>query len=166
MKLTFAFGVALALVLGGSSLAFADNVVVTPSAPAAAPAPAPAPAPGAAVIVQPAQPAPAQPVVIDDPSRRTVTHVDASGPHSYMGTIFGGAFLGGATGALIGGAIYFLGDRTHAYNIAYWAAGGVLVGTGVGLAQIMVQEDRASAATAMDSDPARTYRLALYTARF
>jgi hypothetical protein len=83
-----------------------------------------------------------------------------------MGTIFGGAFLGGATGALIGGAIYFLGDRTHAYNIAYWAAGGVLVGTGVGLAQIMVQEDRASAATALQADPARTYRLALYTARF
>src|SRR5262245_14935322 len=146
MKLTTAFGIALALVMGGSSLAFADNVVVTPGSPAAAPAPAPAPAPGA-VVVTPSQPAPAQPVVVDEPSRKVV-HTDANPPHSYMGTIFGGAFLGGATGALIGGAIYFLGDRTHAYNIAYWAAGGVLVGTGVGLAQIMVQEDRASAATA------------------
>jgi hypothetical protein len=83
-----------------------------------------------------------------------------------MGTIATSAFLGAATGALIGGAIYFLGNQTHAYNIGYWAAGGVLVGTGVGLAQIMVQEDRASAATAMQSDPARTYRLALYTAHF
>jgi hypothetical protein len=30
----------------------------------------------------------------------------------------------------------------------------------------MVQESRASQATALQSDPARTYRLALYTAHF
>jgi len=165
MTIKHAFGITLGLVMLASPLAFADNVVVAPGAPAAAPAPAPAPA-GSAIVVSPSQPAPAPPVVVDDPSHRSVVHADVSPPRSYMGTIATSAFLGAATGALIGGAIYFLGDQNHAYNIAYWAAGGVLVGTGVGLAQIMVQEDRASAATGMRSDPARTYRLALYTAHF
>ncbi len=83
-----------------------------------------------------------------------------------MGTIAGGAFMGGAAGALIGGAIYFLGNQNHPDNIAYWAAGGVLVGTGVGITQIMVQESRVSQATAQSSDPAPTLRLALYQTRF
>jgi hypothetical protein len=163
MKIKHAFGITLGLVMLASPLAFADNVVVTPGGPAAAPAPAPA---GSAVVVQPSAPAPAPGVAVDDPSHRSVVHADVSPPHSYMGTIAGSALLGGLTGALVGGAIYFLGDQTHAYNIGYWAAGGVLVGTGVGLAQIMVQEDRASRATALQSDPAPTYRLALYTTRF
>ena len=92
--------------------------------------------------MQPTQAAPAQPVVVDDPAHRTVVHADVAPTHSYMGTIAGSAFMGGAAGALIGGAIYFLGNQTHPYNIAYWAAGGVLVGTGVGITQIMVQESR------------------------
>jgi hypothetical protein len=158
MKTNRAFGIALGLVMGASPLAFADNVVV-----GAQPA---APAQPGAVVVQPSQPAPAQPVVVDtEPQHKAVVHADVSPPHSYMGTIAGGAVLGALTGVLIGGAIYYLGDQTHAYNIGYWAAGGVLLGTGVGLMQIMVQESRASQATAM-SDPAPTLRLALYQTRF
>jgi hypothetical protein len=146
-------------------MAFADNVIVgtQPSAPAQA---APAPSSPAPVVVTPTQAAPAQPVVVDDPSRRTVVHTDVNATHSYMGTIAGSAFMGGAAGALIGGAIYFLGSQTHPYNIAYWAAGGVLVGTGVGIAQVMVQESRVDRATAMAADPAPTLRLALYQTRF
>ena len=48
-------------------------------------------------------------------------------------------------------------------------AAGVLLGTGVGLAQVVIQENRASDATAMkrfSSDPAPTYRLALFRASF
>ena len=163
MKTKQAIGMVLGLlVMGASRLALADSVVVQP-----APAAAPAPAPGAPVVVQPTQQAPATPVAVDtEPSRKAVVHADVSPPHNYMATIAGSAFFGGLAGALVGGAIYYLGDQTHAANIAYWAAGGVLVGTGVGFTQIMVQESRASQATALQSDPARTYRLALYTARF
>jgi hypothetical protein len=140
----------------------ADNVVVggtTQPAPPAQPAP---------VVVQPGQqPVAAQPAVIDtEPSHKSVVHADVSPPHNYMATIAGSAFMGAVAGALIGGAIYYLGSQTHPYNIAYWAAGGVLVGTGVGLTQIMIQESRASQATAMASDPAPTYRLSLFRREF
>jgi hypothetical protein len=165
MKINRALGmvVGLGLVLGTSSLAFADNVVVgtQPSAPAAA-----APAAQAPVVVTPTQPVAAQAPVVDEPGHRTVVHADIAPTHSYMGTIAGSAFMGGAAGALIGGAIYFLGSQTHPYNIAYWAAGGVLVGTGVGIAQIMVQESRVSQVASASSDPAPTLRLALYQTRF
>ncbi len=166
MKINRALGIGLglAMVLGTSSLAFADNVIVggQPATPAPVAQAAPAPSP---VVVQPVQAAPAQPVVVDEPSRRAVVNAEVSPPHSYMGTIAGGAFMGGAAGALIGGAIYFLGSQTHPANIAYWAAGGVLVGTGVGITQIMVQESRVSQVAA-SSDPAPTLRLALYQTRF
>lgn len=165
MKTKQAIGIVLGLlVMGASRLALADNVVVQP-APAATPAPAPAP--GAAVVVQPTQQAPVTPVAVaTEPSKKAVVHADISPPHNYMATIASSALLGAVAGALVGGAIYFLGNQTHAANIGYWAAGGVLVGTGVGFTQIMVQESRASQATALQSDPARTYRLALYTAHF
>ena len=161
MKINRAFGMALGLMMSASPLAFADNVIVgaQPATPAQ-----PQPAQPSAVVVQPTAPVAAQPAVIDEPSHRTVVHEEA--PHSYMGTIFGSALAGGAAGALIGGAIYFLDNQHHPYNIAYWAAGGVLVGTGVGLTQIMVQESRASQATAMRSDPAPTLRLALFHTEF
>jgi hypothetical protein len=163
MKINRVLGMALGLVMGAAPMAFADNVIVgtQPSAPAQA---APAPSSPAPVVVTPTQSAPAQPVVVDSPSRHTVTEVAPT--HSYMGTIVGSAFAGGAGGALIGAAIYFLGSQTHPYNIAYWAAGGVLVGTGVGIAQVMVQESRVDRATAMAADPAPTLRLALYQTRF
>jgi len=47
------------------------------------------------------------------------------------------------------------------------AAGGVLVGTGVGVMQVVVQENRVSNAVArLPSDPAPTYRLALLRLKF
>lgn len=142
----------------------ADNVVVSPGNGAA---PASAPAPQTVVVPQASAPA-ASNTVVDEPSKRTNVHVEAKEPRNYMGTIALSALMGGLAGGLVGGAIYFLGDREDAQHIAYWAAGGVLVGTGVGIAQIAVQESRVSAATAsrFPSDPAPTYRLALVNLRF
>jgi hypothetical protein len=180
MKTNRAFWISLVVVIGTAPLAFAkpmanenapadgalvqplpkastlaDNVVVgTPSAPAPA-----QPVP----VVE--QPAPAPPVVVD-PEPRRVVHVDTTPPRNYMSTIAINAFMGGVAGVLVGGAIYYLGSQNHPYNVAYWGAGGVLLGTGVGLMQIMVQESRASQATALSNDPAPTLRLALYQTRF
>ncbi len=162
MKTNRAFGIVFGLVMGASPLAFADNVIVG-SQPATPVQAAPQTAP---VVVQPVQPVAAQPPVVDEPSHRSVVRADVSPPHSYMGTIAGSAFLGAAAGVLIGGAVYYLGNQSHPANILYWGAGGVLVGTGVGLMQIMVQESRVSQATAMSQDPAPTLRLALYQTRF
>jgi hypothetical protein len=134
----------------------ADNVVVTPGqAPPVTNAPT-TPAPQQ-VNVEP---------VDTTPRRTTVVHEEPN--RNYMGTIAVSALMGGVAGALVGGAIYYLGDQDHAQNIAYWAAGGVLVGTGVGLVQVMTQETRINNATAMHlpSDPAPTYRLALARVAF
>jgi hypothetical protein len=136
----------------------ADNVVVTPgqSAPVTNP--------------QPTQAQAVQPVAVEPvdttPRRSTVVHEEPN--KNYMGTIAVSALMGGVAGALVGGAIYYLGDQDNAQNIAYWAAGGVLVGTGVGLVQVMTQETRISNATAMHlpTDPAPTYRLALMRVAF
>ena len=135
----------------------ADNVVVTPGQ---SPASNPQPSPPAAV--QPVETVP----VDTTPRRTTVVHEEPN--HNYMSTIAVSALMGGVAGALVGGAIYYLGDQDHAQNIAYWAAGGVLVGTGVGLVQVMTQETRINNATAMHlpSDPAPTYRLALMRVAF
>jgi hypothetical protein len=68
---------------------------------------------------------------------------------------------------LVGGAIYFIDGSQPARNVAYWAAGGVLVGTGVGITQVLVEENRTSRALSlMPQDPVPTYRLALYGTRF
>jgi len=59
--------------------------------------------------------------------------------------------------------------RDHAQDIGYWAAGGVPLGTGVGVVQLVVQENRLSNAAALNklpSDPAPTLRLALYRTAF
>lgn len=144
----------------------ADNVVVSPGG---APAPAAAPAPSQTVVVPQASAPVAQAApVVEEPSKRTNVHVEAKENNNYMSTIFVSALMGGLAGGLIGGAIYYLGDQDHAINIAYWAAGGVLVGTGVGITQIMIQESRVSNATAsrFPSDPAPTYRLALVNVKF
>jgi hypothetical protein len=134
----------------------ADNVVVTPqggTAPAAVPV---QPAPVAPVVAQPVETAPRRTTVVEQE------------PHNYMSTIAVSALMGAVAGVLIGGSIYYLGDQQHAARIGYWAAGGVLVGTGVGLVQLAVQESRADAAvsTRFPSDPAPTYRLALLNLRF
>jgi hypothetical protein len=151
---------------GAAALQLADNVVVTPqgSTPQAQPAPA---QPATSVAVTPA-PAPAQAVAVE-PGPRKVVHTDVESNHNYMTTIAVSALMGGIAGGLVGGAVYYLGSRDNAVNIAYWAAGGVLVGTGVGLVQLMVQENRVSEATALrklPSDPSPTLRLALYRTRF
>ena len=126
--------------------------------------PAPAPAAPAPVVVQPT-PAPAP--VVETPSRHTT--VVEHEPHNYMGTIAGSALMGAVAGVLVGGAIYYLADnQTHAARILYWGAGGVLVGTGVGILQVAAEENRLDRATAarLPSDPAPTYRLALYQLAF
>ncbi|HZL19616.1 MAG TPA: hypothetical protein VFG23_17915 [Polyangia bacterium] len=136
----------------------ADSVVVTPQAqqaPAAQPA-APAAVPVAAAPVE------------EVPSRRTtVVHEDAPN-RNYMSTIAVSAIMGAVLGALVGGSIYYLGNQEHAARIGYWAAGGVILGTAVGLTQIVVQENRADVAVAsrFPTDPVPTYRLALLNLRF
>jgi uncharacterized protein YcfJ len=143
----------------------ADNVVVSPNN---TPTPAPAPAPAPTVNVQPsqqAQPVQAAPVVA--PTNRTVVTEDR--PHNYMATIAGSAFLGAVAGALIGGAIYFLDTpRDHAERIGYWAAGGVLVGTGIGIINVVADENRSerAVATRLPSDPVPTYRVSLLQTHF
>lgn len=141
----------------------ADNVVVTPSG-TTAPAPTPAPPPTQSVNVQPVQPVEQAPVAA--PHKTVVTE---DRPHNYMATIAGSAFLGAVAGALIGGAIYFLDTpRDHGERIGYWAAGGVLVGTGIGIINVMADESRAERAvsTRLPSDPVPTYRVSLLQTRF
>jgi hypothetical protein len=120
------------------------------------------------VNVQPTQPVQAAPVVDNSP-RKTV-HTDVTPPRNYMSTIAVSAFMGAVAGVLVGGAIYYLDTPRHdGRNIGYWAAGGVLVGTGVGLTQVLVQENRASDATAVNRlprDPAPTMRVALVNTQF
>ena len=133
----------------------ADNVVVTPGPAAPTPAPAPPEA------VQPAQPVPV------DTTPRRIDGGHRGRPHNYMATIAISALMGGVAGALVGGAIYYLDDQDHPENIGYWAAGGVLVGTGVGLINMMADESRANAtAMHLPSDPVPTYRLALARVTF
>jgi hypothetical protein len=150
----------------------ADSVVVTPQgAPTAQAAPAQPSATATAVTPAPANAtavAPA-PAVVGDTGPRRVVHTEVQPNHNYMSTIALSALMGGVAGGLVGGAVYYLGDQHNAVNVAYWAAGGVLVGTGVGLVQLMVQENRVSEATALrklPSDPAPTVRLALYRMHF
>jgi hypothetical protein len=98
-----------------------------------------------------------------------VLHEDVQPPRNVMGTIALSALMGGLAGLLVGGSIYYLADhQEHAARIGIWAAGGVLVGTGVGIIQVTADESRANAAVSQlwSPDPARTYRLALYQARF
>ena len=114
---------------------------------------------------QPAPPAPA-PVVEPAPRRTTVIEHE---PHNDMATIAVSALAGGLAGVLVGGAIYYLADnQTHANRILYWGAGGVLVGTGVGVIQVVSEESRLDRAAAahLPTDPAPTYRIALGRLRF
>jgi hypothetical protein len=128
------------------------------------PAPSPAPVAPAPVVVQPQAPSP----VVEVPARHTTTIVERE-PRNYMTTMFVSALMGGLAGALIGGSIYYLSDnQKYPQRIGFWAAGGVLVGAGVGLTQIMVQESRVDRATAsrLPTDPVPTLRLALFQQRF
>ena len=137
----------------------ADNVVVTPSGTSG---------PTAAQPVQPVQQVqPVQPVqTVPVAPQRTVVTEDK--PTNYMATIAGSALLGGVAGALIGGAIYLLDNQEHPYNIAYWAGGGILVGTGIGVINVVANENRAERAvgTRFEKDPVPTYRLSLLKTTF
>jgi len=135
----------------------ADNVVVTPSGQTA---PAPQPVQTQPVQVQPVQQVPVEP---------QRTYVTEDRPHNYMATIAVSALMGAVAGALIGGAIYFLDTpREHPERVGFWAAGGVLVGTGVGLINIFTDESRAdrAAGAQLPRDPVPTYRLSLLQTRF
>jgi hypothetical protein len=137
----------------------ADNVVVTPQGTAG---PTPVQPVQPVQQVQPVQPVQTVPVA---PQRTVVTE---DKPHNYMATIAVSALMGGLAGALIGGAVYYLDNQDHPYNIAYWAAGGVLVGTGVGLINVLADESRAERAvsTRFEKDPVPTYRLSLLKTTF
>jgi hypothetical protein len=159
-KLSLAAVVALAVAV--APIAARADVVVQgnqPSAPPAAPAPAaPAPVVVPQQTVTPVEAAPSRHTTVVERENR-----------SYMGTIFVSALAGGLVGLLVGGSLYFLADdQQHPVRIGYWAAGGVLVGTGVGLTQVLVQESRADRAMAshLPTDPAPTLRLSLFQARF
>ena len=147
------------------AITLADNVVVTPQG-----APAPAPTPAQNTTVVPAQPAPAaQNVNVEpaaSPSRRTV-HTEHE-PKPFMSTIALSAFMGALAGGLVGGAIYFLDDQEHPERIGYWAAGGVLVGTSIGIINVVSDESRAERAVSsrLPRDPVPTYRLSLLQGRF
>ena len=125
---------------------------------------------GTPPAAQPAAPVAAAPVaaapVAETHTRKDVVHHK---DQNYMSTIAVSALMGALAGALVGGSLYYLADdQTHAQRIGYWAAGGVLVGTGVGLVQLMVQEgDHATASRVhLPTDPAPTFRLALLNQKF
>ena len=163
-KSTYAFvtaaAMAGALTWGGVARA-GDVEIVNPSTGQAAPAPA---------AVAPVQPVPVQEQApVAAPRSQKVVHEDVSPPRNVMTTITVSALMGGIAGLLVGGAIYYLADnQEHAARIGLWAAGGVLVGTGVGIAQVAADESRASTAVSQvwSQDPARTYRLALFRTSF
>jgi hypothetical protein len=137
-----------------------DIQMVTPPAQQTAPAPA---TPPPAVVVPVPEPAP----VVAPPVKQKVVTENVDPPRNDMATIAVSALMGGVTGVLVGGAIYYLDGRDHPERIGMWAAGGVLVGTGVGLVQVAAQESRASQAVSLWSpDPRPTYRLGLYRVSF
>jgi hypothetical protein len=148
---------AVAVTFAFAGIARAGDVeIVNPNTtqPAAAPPPA---------VVPVEQPAP-----VVAPPQRTIQE-DVQPPHNVMTTIFVSALMGGLAGLLVGGAIFYLNDnQEHAGRIGIWAAGGVLVGTGVGIIQVAVDESRANAAVSQlwRPDPAPTFRLALFQKRF
>jgi len=155
-------GTVMMAVFGGSVARAGDVEVVNPSAPAQ---------PAQNTTVVPAAPAPVQPVAAEPqaPPVRKDVHEDVSPPHNAMATIAVSALMGGLAGLLVGGAIYYLNDhQEHATRIGYWAAGGVLVGAGVGIVQVVADESRASQAVSSvwSPDPARTVRVALFTRHF
>ena len=139
------------------AVTLADNVVVTPAGQPAQPA-------QPVQTVQPVQPVQTVPVT-PVPHRTVVTE---NHPRNYVATIAVSALMGGLAGALIGGAIYFLDDQNNPQNIGYWAAGGVLVGTGIGVINVVAAESRAERAIGLNhtKDPVPTYRLSLFKATF
>ncbi|TXD35027.1 hypothetical protein FRC96_11620 [Lujinxingia vulgaris] len=74
---------------------------------------------------------------------------------NYMGVLARNAFLGGVTGGLVGTGVYLLSGREYSpWTIAYFAGGGILVGTAAGAVELIVREERNADALA-----ARRYML-------
>ena len=109
------------------------------------------PAPAAATTVvqapaaQPAAPAPAPgPTTTTNKSVTTDTHSD-----NFMGTIAKNTLYGAVAGGLVGGAVYFLARDTFSpMTVAYWGAGGALVGAAVGIVEVSTRESRNERAVA------------------
>jgi hypothetical protein len=106
--------------------------------------PTPAPAP---VVAQPVQTAPVQAAPVAQApatsSKETRTVTEERDQGSFMGTVAKDTLYGALTGVVVGGAIYFIsGQDTRPVTVAYWAAGGALVGAGVGLVEVMVRQNR------------------------
>jgi hypothetical protein len=146
--------VAAAVLLTAGSAARAQSV--TTERQTVNPAPAPAP-----VAAQPVQTAPVQAAPVAQapaaPVRQTNTVTEERDQGSFMGTVARDTLYGALTGAIIGGAIYFIGGRdTRPVNIAYWGAGGALFGAGVGVVELMVRQGRHEEATSfMDRKASR-----------
>ncbi len=147
------------------AVTLADNVVVTPSRQTA-PAPAPAPARPRSRCSRRSRSRRLNRWPC--PRRRTGRSSPRTGRSNYMGTIAFSALMGGLLGALVGGAVYYLDNQDHPYNIAYWAAGGVLLGTGVGIVNVAADESRAERAVGLNhpKDPVPTYRVSLLKTTF
>jgi hypothetical protein len=97
------------------------------------------------------------------------TVVTESNTGNYVATVAGSALAGGLVGALIGGAVFWIDDEDQDWtDLGYWAAGGVLLGAGAGVVQVVVQESRASKAVAERRLrlPGRGFRVAVAEGRF
>jgi hypothetical protein len=115
------------------------------------------PPPAAPVVQVPAAP---QPVVVQPTApaapvkqKQVVTETHSE---NYMLTMAKSIFFGALAGGLVGTAVYFLDHETHPRNIAYWGAGGAVLGGAVGLIQIAVNENRTEqAVSSMERKRAR-----------
>jgi hypothetical protein len=94
-----------------------------------------------AAPVAPAQPV-AQAVPVQSEPVRQKTVVAETHQENYMLTVAKSVFFGAVAGALVGSAIYFIGNDTRPVTIGYWTAGGALVGVAAGLVQVAVNESR------------------------
>jgi hypothetical protein len=97
------------------------------------------------------------------------TVVTESNTGNYVATVAGSALAGGLVGALIGGAVFWMDDEDQDWtDLGYWAAGGVLLGAGAGVVQVVVQESRASKAVSERRlrSPGRGFRVAIAEGRF
>ncbi|MFU8802262.1 MAG: hypothetical protein ACNA8W_00495 [Bradymonadaceae bacterium] len=98
----------------------------------------------------PAEPVPDTRVEADRREVREEVRV-REGTGNYMLVVTRSAFLGGVLGALVGGAGYLISGREWSlWNIAYFGAGGVLVGATVGLVEVMMREARRPATASLE----------------
>lgn len=115
----------------------------------------------------------------EQPTSRQFPPADADMPYSSYNQERGGpssvwvvtrdAMIGGIFGALLGTAGYFISGRDwSALVIVYSAAGGIVLGAGVGLASVLTREDRNLAASRqyLQRDLPRTAQLQFLNFQF